>query len=63
MQTEVNYMTSGTYLVRCPETEETEYCYSLDRANDVCYSMHSETGSYAYVECWLGHTEIEYGEL
>jgi len=25
--------------------------------------MHYESGHYAYVEDWLGHTDIEYGEL
>ena len=35
----------------------------LDRAADICYSMHDESGSYAYVEDWLGHTVMEYGEV
>ena len=52
-----------TYLVSCPALQEKEYCSSLERANDVCYSMHVESGSYAYVEDWLGNTDIEYGEL
>lgn len=56
-------MRSCTYLVRCPSTGEQETCSTLDRANDLCFDMHDETGSYAYVENWLGHTELEYGEL
>jgi len=56
-------MRSGTYLVRCPSTGESETCFSMTEANDVCFSMYEESGSYAYVENWLGHTEQEYGEL
>ena len=34
----------------------------LHEAADVCYSMHEESGSYAWVEDWLGHTVMEYGD-
>lgn len=53
----------ATYKVSCPKTGETEYCSSQERAVDVCFSMHNETGYYAYVEDYLGHTVYEYGEL
>ncbi len=56
-------MTTGTYLVACPALNEREIVYGIERANDVCYAMHYESGAYAYVEDWLGHTDIEYGEL
>ena len=56
-------MTTGTYLVCCPALTETEHVHSLDQAADVCYSMHEESGSYAWVEDWLGHTVMEYGEV
>ena len=58
-----NIMTTGTYLVSCPALHEREYVTSLDRAADICYSMHDESGSYAWVEDWLGHTVMEYGEV
>jgi hypothetical protein len=56
-------MTTGTYLVACPALNEREIVHGIDRANDVCYAMHYESGDYAYVEDWLGNTDIEYGEL
>ena len=56
-------MTTGTYLVACPALDEREIVYGLDRAADVCYSMHEESDSYAFVEDWLGWTVMEYGEL
>ena len=55
-------MKTGTYVVACPALNEREIVYGIVRADDVCYSMHCESGSYAYVEDWLGWTEIEYGE-
>ncbi len=54
-------MTTSTYKVCCPTLGETEYVYSADRANDVCYSMHKESGEYAWVEDYLGWTVVEYG--
>lgn len=56
-------MTTGTYLVACPALDEREIVYSAEQAADVCYSMHCESDSYAFVEDWLGHTFMEYGEL
>ena len=54
-------MTTGTYLVSCPALNETEVVWDYDRAVDVCYSMHEESGAFAWVEDYLGHTIIEYG--
>ena len=56
-------MITGQYLVCCPKLQERETVSDLDRAADICYSMHDESGSYAYVEDWLGHTVMEYGEV
>ena len=57
-------LTTGCYLVACPALNEREVCYGIQHANDVCYSMHMDSGgAYAYVEDWLGWTDIEYGEL
>ena len=55
-------LTTGCYLVACPALNEREVVYGCERAHDVCFSMHNESGSYAFVEDWLGHTYIEYGE-
>lgn len=55
-------MTTGTYLVSCPALNETEVVWDYDRAVDVCYSMHEESGAFAWVEDYLGHTVVEYGD-
>ena len=52
-----------TYTVHCPALNETEVCYSQEHAIDVCLSMHNESGAYAYVEDYLGHTVAEYGDI
>ena len=57
----LSFMT--TYTVHCPTLNETEICYSQDQAVDVAYSMHSESDAYVWVEDYLGHTVIEYGEV
>ncbi|NIQ10038.1 MAG: hypothetical protein GWO23_10290 [Gammaproteobacteria bacterium] len=51
------------YTVSCPKLNETEVCYSQDHAIDVAYSMHDESGSYVWVEDYLGHTVIELGDV
>lgn len=50
-----------TYTVHCPALNETEVCYSMDQANDLCWSMHEESNSYAWAEDCLGDTIAEYG--
>jgi len=62
MNNETNIMITGTYLVACPALDERETVTSLDRAADICFSMHDESGAYAWVEDWLGHTVMEYGD-
>jgi hypothetical protein len=62
MNNETNIMTTGTYLVSCPSLDERETVSDPYTAADLCYSMHSESGSYAFVEDWLGHTVMEYGD-
>lgn len=52
-----------TYIVRCPKLDEREVCYSQEHANDVAYDMHVESGSYVWVEDYLGDTIIEYGDV
>ena len=60
---QTKHMTTGTYLVACPALDEREIVYGSERAADVCYSMHIESeGAYAFVEDWLGHTYMEYGD-
>jgi len=56
-------MITGQYLVACPTLTEQEYVMGLDRAADICFSMHDKSGAYAWVEDWLGNTVMEYGEL
>ena len=51
------------YTVFCPKTQETEICSSQEEACDVCFDMHNETGNYVWVEDYLGHTVIEYGDI
>ena len=51
------------YTVACPALNEREECYSQEHAIDVCLSMHNESGAYAYVEDYLGHTVVEYGDI
>ena len=51
-----------TYTVHCPALNETEVCYSMDQANDLCWSMHEESNSFAWAEDYLGHTVAEYGD-
>ena len=48
-------VTTGCYVVVCPALDEREICYGIDHANDVCYSMHRDSGgAYAYAEVpWL----------
>ena len=54
---------TSEYLVRCIDTNESEICFSQDHAIDVAWSMYEESGTYVYVEDWLGHTVIEYGDI
>ena len=53
---------TGTYTVFCPTLLETEVVWDYDRAVDLCLSMHEESGAFAWVEDYLGHTVVEYGD-
>ena len=50
------------YKVHCPSTGEVEFCASTHHANDVAYDMHVDSNAYVWVEDYLGHTELEYGD-
>ena len=51
-----------TYTVHCPALNETEVCYSMIQANDLCWDMHEQSDSYAWAEDYLGWTVAEYGD-
>ena len=59
---QTTHMITGQYVVGCPKLQERETVMGLHEAADVCYSMHEGSGSYAWVEDWLGHTVMEYGD-
>jgi hypothetical protein len=59
---QTNAMTTGSYLVACPALAVKEIVMGQDRACDLCYDLHSESDSYAFVEDYLGWTVIEYGD-
>ena len=52
-----------TFYVACPATGESETVTDLDRAMDVCYSLHDESGSYAYIRDNIGDVVGEYGDI
>ena len=54
-------MKTGQYLVACPALNEHKIVTGIEEATDICYSLHHESGAYAFVENWLGWTTIEYG--
>ena len=56
-------VTTGCYTVACPALNESEVVYGSERAIDVAYSMHGESGKYVWIEDWLGHTYIELGDM
>ena len=55
-------MLTASYLVACPALAVKEVVMGQDRACDLCYDLHSDSGSYAFVEDYLGWTVIEYGD-
>ena len=52
-----------TYTITCPALGETETTTDLDRAMDVCFSMHDESGAYACIRDALGNVVGEYGDV
>lgn len=55
-------MTTPFY-VACPALGEGETVTDLDRAMDICFSMHDESGSYAYIRDASGDIVGEYGDV
>ena len=51
------------YEITCPALGETEMLTDFDRAMDVCFSMHDESGSYAFIRDHLGEIVGEYGNV
>ena len=56
-------MNETTYEISCPTLGETETTTDLDRAMDICYSMHDESNSYAYIRDSFGDIVGEYGDV
>ena len=56
-------MNKTTYEITCPALGETETTTDLDRAMDVCFSMHDESNSYAYIRDAFGDIVGEYGDI
>ena len=56
-------MMNQTYTVTCPALGETETVTDLDRAMDICFAMHDESDSYAYIRDQFGDIVGEYGDL
>ena len=52
-----------TYTVTCPALSETETLTDLDRAMDICFAMHDESDSYAYIRDQFGDIVGEYGDV
>jgi len=52
-----------TYEITCPALGETETTTDLDRAMDICYAMHDESASYAYIRDSFGDIVGEYGNV
>ena len=56
-------MKTGHYLVACPALNVREEVASPLLAENKCYECFAQSGSYSWVEDYLGHTHIEYGQL
>lgn len=52
-----------TFYVACPALGEAETVTDLDRAMDLCFSMHDESGAYAYIRDAAGDIVGEYGDV
>jgi len=53
---------TNLYYVACPALGESEEMTDLDRAMDICYSMHEESDSYAFIRDAFGNIVGEYGD-
>ena len=56
-------MNKTTYYVACPALGESETTSDLDKAMDLCFSMHDESDSYAYIRDSRGEIVGEYGDV
>jgi len=54
---------TNLFYVACPALGEGEYVSTLDRAMDICFSMHDESDSYAYIRDAHGNIVGEYGDV
>ena len=54
---------TNTFYVACPALGEAETVTDLDRAMDICFSMHDESGDYAYIRDAAGDIVGEYGDV
>ena len=52
-----------TYEIFCPALGETEHTTDLDRAMELCFSMHDESNSYACIRDAFGEIVGEYGDV
>ena len=55
-------MRTGYYLVACPALNVREEVSDSITAEEKCYEMYLKSGSFAFVEDYLGWTYVEYGE-
>jgi hypothetical protein len=53
----------NTFYVACPALGESETVTDYDRATDLCFSMHQESDSYAYIRDAAGDIVGEYGDV
>ena len=60
---QTNKPMTNLYYVACPALGESEEMTDLDRAMDICYSMHEESDSYAYIRDVHGNIVGEYGDV
>lgn len=54
---------TNIYTIECPALGEVETTTDLDRAMDLCFAMHDESDSYAYIRDSLGDVVGEYGDV
>ena len=53
----------NNFTITCPALGETETTTDLDRAMDICFAMHDESDSYAYIRDAFGDIVGEYGDV
>ena len=54
---------TNLYTIECPALGETETTTDLDRAMDLCFSMHDESDSCAFIRDSFGDIVGEYGDV